>query len=79
MPWSLSRQGKGLFGATDDTAVAATFSSTFEPSVYICIYFGCLDVIYKKACLYTSGFVESFLYFVKDSELVKTNQFDIKM
>ena len=31
--WSLSRHEKGLFEATDDIAVAATFSSTSEPSV----------------------------------------------
>ena len=61
--WSLSRQEKGPFGATDDTAAAATFSSAFEPSVYICTYSGCLDVIFKKACLYTSGFIESFFIF----------------
>ena len=64
-----SQQQKGLFGATDDTAAAATFSSTFEPSVYICIYFGCLDVTSKKVSLYTSGFVELFLYFVKDRRI----------
>ena len=67
--WFLSRQEKGLFKATDDTAAATTFSSTSEPSVYIWTYFGCLDVISQKTCLYTSGFVESFLYFVKDRQI----------
>ena len=45
---SLSRHEKGLFWATDDTAAAATFSLTFEPSVNICTSFWCLDVISKK-------------------------------
>ena len=61
--WSLSQQEKGLFGATDDTAAAATFSSTFEPSVNICTSFWCLDVTSQKACLYTLGFVVSFFIF----------------
>ena len=61
--WSLSGQERGLLGATDDTAVAANFSSTLEPSVKIWRWFWCCVVISKKILLIDFWVCTAFLKF----------------